>query len=79
MIIKPKMNFSMAGVPGLRLDKNKLYRAIDAINQPGWREGGLIFVQYIGSGRPATGSELRHARGFLLGRSDYTIDGDGHA
>jgi len=73
MRVKPKMNFRSVGLGGVRLDKHKRYWALAATNQPKWRERGKVFVMYVGSGRPATRSQLSHAEGFLLERSDYTI------
>lgn len=43
MKIKPKLNYSMSGYG--QLNKNKIYSAIEANNQPNWKEDGKIFVQ----------------------------------
>ena len=43
MKIKPKVNYSMSGYG--QLNKDKIYTAVDATNQPKWKEEGKIFVQ----------------------------------
>ena len=43
MKIKPKLNYSMSGYG--QLNKDKIYFAVDATNQPHWKEKGKIFVQ----------------------------------
>jgi hypothetical protein len=43
MKIQPKLNYSMSGYG--QLNKDKIYSAIDATNQPNWKEEGKIFVE----------------------------------
>lgn len=43
MKIQPKLNYSMSGYG--QLNKDKIYSAIDATNQPNWKEKGKIFVE----------------------------------
>ena len=43
MKIKPKLNYSMSGYGQLK--KDKIYSAVDATNQPNWKEEGKIFVE----------------------------------
>jgi len=46
MKIKPKESYEQLGT-GIKLDKNKVYKATIARNQPSYKEKGLIFVQGI--------------------------------
>jgi hypothetical protein len=43
MKIQPKLNYSMSGYG--QLNKDKIYSAVDATNQPNWKEEGKIFVE----------------------------------
>jgi len=43
MKIKPKLNYSVDGYGSL--NKDKIYTAVEATNQPHWKEKGKIFVQ----------------------------------
>ena len=43
MKIEPKLNYSMSGYG--QLNKDKIYSAVDATNQPNWKEEGKIFVE----------------------------------
>ena len=43
MKIKPKLNYSMSGYG--QLNKDNIYSAVDATNQPNWKQEGRIFVQ----------------------------------
>jgi hypothetical protein len=43
MKIQPKLNYSMSGYG--QLNKDKIYSAINATNQPNWKEEGKIFVE----------------------------------
>jgi len=43
MKIQPKLNYSMSGYG--QLNKDKIYSAVDATNQPDWKEEGKIFVE----------------------------------
>ena len=44
MNIKPKENYRLLGTyPVITLDRNKVYKAIIATNQPNYKENGLVF------------------------------------
>lgn len=44
MKIKPKENYKLAGTyPQITLNKNKVYDAVIATNQPNYKEKGLVF------------------------------------
>ena len=43
MKIQPKLNYSMSGYG--QLNKDKIYSAVDATNQPNWKEEGKTFVE----------------------------------
>ena len=46
--IKPKENYKLLGTyPVITLNKNKVYRAIIAINQPDYKKTGLVFCNDI--------------------------------
>jgi len=62
MRIKPKLSFKLLGT-SIQLDKNEIYDAEPATNQPDWERRGLVFVG--------------DAPGFLLGKDDYTVVEDG--
>jgi len=48
MKIKPKENYRLLGTyPVVTLDKNKVYKAIIATNQPNYKEKGLVFCDHI--------------------------------
>lgn len=47
MKVKPKLNFRLAGIPETELNKNKIYNANIAYNQPEYIEKCKIFVQGI--------------------------------
>ncbi len=42
--IRPKLDYKLLGT-SLRLDKSKVYPAVQARNIEGWKERGLIFVE----------------------------------
>ena len=46
MKVKPKESFKLLGT-NISLDKNKIYEAIEASNQPNWKEKGLIFADEV--------------------------------
>jgi len=70
--VRPKENYKLLGTNAV-LDKNLVYLAIDATNQPDWKAGGLIFVQFIPGGSPAADSDMgeRTVDGFLLKSGEY--------
>ena len=48
MNIKPKENYRLLGTyPVITLNKNKVYKAIIATNQPSYKENGLVFCDDI--------------------------------
>ena len=48
MKIKPKENYRLLGTyPVITLNKNKVYKAIIATNQPNYKENGLLFCDDI--------------------------------
>ena len=48
MKIKPKENYRLLGTyPVITLNKNKVYKAIIATNQPNYKEKGLVFCDHI--------------------------------
>ena len=48
MNIKPKENYRLLGTyPVITLDRNKVYKAIIATNQPNYKENGLVFCDDI--------------------------------
>ena len=61
MKIQPKLNYSMSGYG--QLNKDKIYSAVDATNQPNWKEEGKIFVE--------ANDDLRIE--LLLKRGEYEI------
>jgi len=61
MKIEPKLNYSMSGYG--QLNKDKIYSAVDATNQPNWKEEGKIFVE--------ANDDLRIE--LLLKRGEYEI------
>jgi len=42
MFVKPKRNYKLLGT-SIELDKNQVYSAVLATNQPNWEERGAIF------------------------------------
>ena len=70
--VRPKENYKLLGTNAV-LNKNLVYLAIDATNQPNWKTGGLIFVQFIPGGFPATDGDMgeRAVDGFLLKSGEY--------
>jgi hypothetical protein len=46
MKVKPNENYHLLGT-SIKLDKNLVYDAEPATNQPQWEERGLIFVNEI--------------------------------
>ena len=48
MQVKPKENYRLLGTyPVITLNKNKVYKAIIATNQPDYKEKGLVFCDDI--------------------------------
>jgi hypothetical protein len=44
MKIQPKENYKLLGTyPVIKLDKNKIYNAVIADNQPDYKKKGLVF------------------------------------
>ena len=62
MKIKPKENYKLLGTD-IKLSKRHWYRAIDATNQPEWKEKGKVFALLGGSYSNDS---------FLLERGEYT-------
>tara|TARA_R100000353_G_scaffold131914_1_gene93571 strand:+ start:190 stop:363 length:174 start_codon:yes stop_codon:yes gene_type:complete len=46
MRVKPNKNYKLLGT-SIELDKEKVYDAVKATNQPNYEEEGLIFVSEI--------------------------------
>ncbi len=46
MKVKPKENYKLLGT-SIVLNKDKIYNAVIAINQPNYKEKGLIFVNEV--------------------------------
>ena len=46
MRVKPNKNYKLLGT-SIELDKEKVYDAVKAINQPNYKQEGLIFVDDI--------------------------------
>jgi hypothetical protein len=57
MKVKPKENYELLGT-NIKANKNLIYQAEPAINQPNYKEEGLIFLII---------------NGFLLKKGEYTI------
>ena len=48
MKIQPKENYELLGTyPVIKLDKNKVYNAVIADNQPDYKKKGLVFCGSI--------------------------------
>lgn len=62
MKVKPNENYCMLGTD-VRLDKNRIYDAETATNQPDYDEKGKIFVLL-----PERGDD-----GFMLKSGEYTV------
>tara|TARA_R100000781_G_C4035318_1_gene112038 strand:+ start:338 stop:511 length:174 start_codon:yes stop_codon:yes gene_type:complete len=46
MKVKPKRNYKLLGT-SIVLNKDKIYNAVIATNQPNYKEKGLIFVNEV--------------------------------
>lgn len=64
MKIKPKMDYELSGTE-IKMNKNKIYNAVPATNQPEWKKKGKIFAEV--HGYPYG---IGH---FLLEKGEYTI------
>ena len=64
MRVQPLNDFRMLGTQ-IHVSKDKVYDAINATNQPNWKERGLIFIV----GAEGDSTDL----GFLLDKTDYTV------
>jgi hypothetical protein len=63
--IKPKLDFRLLGCDfNTRLNKNKIYTAHPATNQPDWQEKGKVFVSFDDDGQEPS---------ILLDQFDYEI------
>jgi len=47
MRVKPNENYQLANIPESKLNKDIVYNAVIASNQPDYKEKGLIFVKDI--------------------------------
>jgi hypothetical protein len=47
MKVKPKEAYELAGIPSTKLDPERVYDAVEATNQPDYKEQGLVFVGEI--------------------------------
>jgi hypothetical protein len=63
MRVRPLESYKLLGTE-IELDKNKVYDAVPATNQPDWETKGLIFV------------DDDYHFGFLLRQGEYTIESE---
>jgi len=64
MKVKPKLNYKLMGT-NIKLDKNKTYNYITAINQPDYKKEGKIFILENGNNK--------NSFGFLLNKKEYEV------
>ena len=64
MKVKPKLNYKLMGT-NIKLDKNKTYNYITAINQPDYKKKGKIFILENGNNK--------NSFGFLLNKKEYEV------
>ena len=64
MKVKPKLSYKLLGTD-IKLNKNKTYNYITAINQPDYKKEGKIFILENGT--------EENSFGFLLNKNEYEV------